>query len=461
MALWLALAVLGQEDDWSEWVADRAPRAVELESLRRRLTDWGGRLDLPEFAGFGRAVRIDDARVRSLYRIAATVLDERREVARRREPYLGTQRKVRTVSEPDLWAPPTPAFEGVKEMVWRVPVDGSHQTGPCAACGGVKESACADCPKVQAPLCLSCLGMKVRFSCAACGGVGWKSCTSCGGKGTTGTRRSEFCRTCFGAGGRKCTVCPPPRPCEACGGTGKGGCRTCGGKKRARCSACAGAGQQVDFLEVVITLRPWEVKRTLSRLPGAWIVRVPEEDRWVTLEPVRIGEIPDPELREAVVAAARGAREAAAGKVRKERVLVQRVPCLHVSYSFGGLDYELVATDREILMDRSPVRDWAERTGEEAKSLAAAPEGRARAEAIALRVLRADPECAAAQEALAAVRKGRGTDLREQRSGSETGAVRGVLMTGLFTLAGIILAVMIALKLYLVRRGGRRAPAHP
>lgn len=141
-----ALLVLAPQT-WADWVADRP---ADVPRLRRRLTEWGRTQGIPEFRDFGDRVRIDEACERPVYHVVSVTLDETRQIARVLQPHAQPGALVRTVSDPDLWATPTPAFEGFTRREFQLPVKGSARSFRCAWC--------AD-PSGRSESCLKCRGL--------------------------------------------------------------------------------------------------------------------------------------------------------------------------------------------------------------------------------------------------------------------------------------------------------------
>jgi len=132
-----------------------------------------------------------------------------------------------------------------------------------------------------------------------------------------------------------------------------------------------------------------------------------------------------------------------------------------VAFRFEGEDYEAVLTPAGILMDPDPLVPWMRRQADRVRQLIAAGrvvEAHGAAESLEAASKAASPDAdllVSIHEALREADRGMAEEARRRLDSSRFSPC----LIALFALAGVIVLVMAALKLYLVRR--RRAQPVP
>ncbi|HEX7898182.1 MAG TPA: hypothetical protein VF950_10505 [Planctomycetota bacterium] len=454
IALWIAAAL---QPDWSEFRRERDLTPKEVEDLRARLDAWGDALGVEAFRGFGRAVVVGAARELPVYRLRATTLDERRELAKERRPYEGGGTLTRASKDVDLQKPPLPPFSGYDGRQWRVPVEGSAQTLPCAGCGADGRVSCARCQGRRETDCDRCR-RSGKVDCATCSGSSKIRCSSCFGWGSSGIgSKRRSCSWCSGSGKRSCGACSSGKiRCDPCRGSGKVECGACRGKGDQECVTCRGRKTLVDTLEIVISLRPRVRDGVVTELPDRWASLVDAAEPWAVAEAeeieARVAAIPDPVLAASARKAVEESKAAVAGRARGTQLRVRRTPCVlaRLMSEELGLDFQVARIGDALSFDLSPAAVWAAREAERAEGLYGTD--REAASRVAAAALRADPDCWRARRLINAIENVESEKRQRLEHDRRMSSVKELLLTCLFVLAGLIAVLMVLLKLYLRRR---------
>lgn len=426
----------------SDWGPERALAPEDVEELRRRLDAWGEARGVEAFRDFGRKTRVVRARELPVYRVTATTLDESRSLARDTRPYDGGGPLTRATEDVDLQAPPLPPFEGMESRVWRVPVEGSARTFPCKSCGAAGQVDCARCKGSRRTTCERCRGPG-KVDCGTCSGSAKVRCTWCFGFGRSGTgSKRRNCSTCGGDGKVKCSPCESGKVrCGSCRGDGKVDCSACRGRGRQECATCRGRRTLVETLQVAIALRARERDVVVTRCPDPWIAASASVESQVV-----VGS-PEDFRDEAIASTARRlvaeTKADVTGRAVRTELAVRRSPVVVATLDWGGVEVEAVGVGDVLHLDPSPAALWAEREAERAEAVFSEDAS----EAIARMALRADPDNARARNVLARIEVARAVERARRAEES----LKGGLLTGLFTVAGLVALTMIGLKIYLMR----------
>jgi hypothetical protein len=235
-------------------VLDRDLSKQEEAQVRASLTAYAEAVPHHDLRGLGKQVTITRVREFRTYRVVLDSLYERRQPARKEEPFQGGDVPPPTTTEENIqvWSYGYATATDFRKGTVEHRVGESQQVVVCKKCGGQTITECAAC---------SASGF---VTCSACGGSGRAGkCPQCRGKGEVKERRDvppewEICRACTGGvavGGGVCSICNGTGmakhhyyqerviPCGSCSASGKAVCTSCGGNGRVRCPRCGGAGK--------------------------------------------------------------------------------------------------------------------------------------------------------------------------------------------------------------------------
>lgn len=255
---------------------DRRLTDEEEDKVRAGLAGYAAAIPHHGIADLGKQVRITRVREHRAYRVVLDSLRERRQVARKQEPFAGTAPPAAVTTEATIrvWDYPHPTPDGFKKANAEHPVGDSRHVAACGPCGGQARVGCSAC---------SATG---TIPCSSCGGGGTQGCPQCRGSGQVTERRElppewGYCKACKGGvrdDGSRCWTCngtgwlqqhfyqERTGPCLHCVG-GQVACPACGRAGRVRCSPCAGTGQvacktckatgkMLNYLAVVQSFEP-------------------------------------------------------------------------------------------------------------------------------------------------------------------------------------------------------------
>lgn len=248
----------------------------EEDKVRAGLTGYAAAIPHHRISDLGKQARITRVREHRTYRVVLDSLYERRQVARKQEPFTGTAPPPATTTEANIrvWAFTHPTPDGFPKVTAEHPVADTRQVAACARCGGQARLDCSACTASGA------------VPCSPCGGGGTQGCPQCRGSGQVTERRElppewGYCKACKGGvrdDGSGCWTCngtgwlqqhfyqERTGACAHCVG-GRTACTACGGAKRVRCSPCTGTGKvacaackatgrMMSYLAVVQTFEP-------------------------------------------------------------------------------------------------------------------------------------------------------------------------------------------------------------
>lgn len=255
-----------------------ARKLTDKEDARVRagLTGYAAAIPHHGVNDLGGRLTITGVRDHRVHRVVLDSLYERRQVARKQEPFAGTAPATPATTEANIrvWDYPHPTPDGFPKTAAEHPVADSRQVAACGRCSGQARQDCSAC---------SATG---TIPCSPCGGSGTQGCPQCRGSGQVKERRElppewGHCKACMGGvrdDGSRCWTCngtgwlqqhfyqERTGPCGNCVG-GHVSCTTCGGAKRVRCSPCTGTGKvacvackatgkMLSYLAVVQTFDP-------------------------------------------------------------------------------------------------------------------------------------------------------------------------------------------------------------
>jgi hypothetical protein len=257
-------------------VVDRRLTDKEEAKVRAGLTGYAAAIPHHGVSDLGRRAKITGVREHHVHRVVLDSLCERRQVARKQEPFAGTAPPAAATTEANIrvWDYPHPAPDGFTKGTAEHPVGDSRQVAACGRCGGQARLDCSSCSATGTVPCSPC-GGSGTLACSRCGGSGqvterrdlppqWKHCTACrGGRNYSG----DVCMVCNGtAMMQEFLYQERTGPCGNCV-RGHVACATCGGARRLRCSPCTGSGKiacgackatgkMLSYLAVVQTFEP-------------------------------------------------------------------------------------------------------------------------------------------------------------------------------------------------------------